>query len=60
MIQFTPLIMEGVGLVTKLIRAGIEAKQLSEKEFNEIKAVIEKEFNPDNFPTWDQLGESDE
>ena len=60
MIVFTPLIMEAISLTTKLIRAGVEAKELSKKELADIKALIEKEFVPENFPTWAQLGESDE
>jgi hypothetical protein len=48
-----PLISVALELILGLIRTAQEAKELSGKEFKDIKARIDKEF--DEIPTWEQL-----
>lgn len=52
-IPIAPLIPVALELIMGLIRAAQEAKELSEGEFKDIKARIDKEF--DEIPTWEQL-----
>lgn len=47
------LIPIAIDLVVGLIRAAQEAKEMSEQEFEDIKAEIDREFA--NMPTWEQL-----
>ena len=48
-----PLIPTAIQLVIGIIKAAKEAKELSEKEFDEFKSQLDEEFA--NIPDWDKL-----
>ena len=49
----TPIIYTTVTLLIDLIKIGKEAKELNEREFDNIKARIDSEFN--EIPRWEDL-----
>ena len=52
-VPIAPLIPVAMQLVMGLIKAAQQAKELSEKEFEEIKKEMDEEFN--NIPLWRDL-----
>lgn len=53
MVALAPLITAALQLTIGLVKAAKESKELSEKEFEDIKIQLANEFV--RIPTWDEL-----
>lgn len=53
-----PMVIPAIKLVMDLIKVARETKEMSQKEFDEIKKQLDKEFA--EFPTWNELGTNTE